>query len=92
MGRVLTDPFIGVLLPKLATPFTNRFIGHNHAPFQEQFLDIAEAQTKPKVQPHGVADDLDGKAVVLVTCGRRYGAHAATVSQKRSAKQVVNAF
>jgi hypothetical protein len=63
----------------------------SYRPPQVVTFVLVEAQTKPKVRPHGVTDDLYGKTVVLVAHGRRSGAHATTVSQKRGAKQVVTA-
>jgi hypothetical protein len=60
---------IGIRLAKLATPLADGFIRHPDATFTQELFDIAEAQTKPKVQPHGVADDLDRKAVILIFGG-----------------------
>ena len=57
---------IGIVLPELATPFADRFIGHNDAAGEEHFLDIAVAEGEPKVEPDGMGDDLWGKAMVFV--------------------------
>jgi hypothetical protein len=43
----------------------------------EQFFDIPIADAEPKVEPHGMADDLNRKAVMFVAVGRSRGVHAA---------------
>jgi hypothetical protein len=67
-----TPELVGVLLAKLATPLADRFIRHDDSTFQEQFLDIAETQAEAKVQPHGVANDLDRKPVILIFRGNKW--------------------
>ena len=61
---------IGILLAKLAAPLADGFVGHDDPTFKQQLFHIAKAQAEPKVQPHGVADDLDRKAVILIAVGR----------------------
>jgi len=51
----------GIPGSKLATPGSNRFVGHRDATLSEKVLDIAKAESEPMVQPNGMADDLDGK-------------------------------
>jgi hypothetical protein len=60
-------------------------------PFKQQFLDIAEASTEPKVQPHGVAHDFDRKAMVLVGVSVGEGIHVATLTHCVGAQQLDNA-
>ncbi len=48
-------------------------MGDEHAALERQFLDLAERQRKPVVQPHAVGDDLDG--VPLPPVRRRRGRH-----------------
>jgi hypothetical protein len=76
----------------LAAPLADRFIRHDDATLQEQFLDIAEAQTEAKVQPHVVANDLDRKPVILIFRGNKWCVHALTLAYKLGVKQVVNAL
>ena len=53
----------------------NDFIkGHDNAALQQQFLDKAQAQRKPIVEPDRVGDDLGWEAMVLVADWR--GVHA----------------
>jgi hypothetical protein len=67
---------IGVVLPKLPTPFPDGFVGHGDAAFAQEFLHVAVAQGEPIIQPDPVADDCTGKAVVLVTRGVGRRGHA----------------
>jgi hypothetical protein len=60
---------IGVILPKLATPLADRFVGHSDAALEQQLLGVTVAQGKPIVEPDTVADDFAGKAVVLIARG-----------------------
>src|SRR5262245_47200195 len=60
---------IGVVLPKLQTPLADGFMGDVDPAFEQQFLHIAIAQGEAVVEPDPMADDLAGKAVVLVACG-----------------------
>jgi hypothetical protein len=64
-----TPELIGIRLTKFAAPLPHRLIGHGHPTFQQELFDIPEAQTESKVQPHGVADDLNGKTIVLIASG-----------------------
>ncbi len=38
----------------------------NDAPLGEQILNVAEAEVKTKVQPHGMSDDLRREAVASI--------------------------
>jgi len=67
--RPATTQLIGIVLTKRATPFADRLIRHRDATFTEEFFHIAEAEAEAKVQSHGVADDLDRKAVMLIASG-----------------------
>jgi len=60
---------IGILLAKLTAPLADRLVGHGYTTFQEQFFDITEAQAEAEIQPHGVADDFNGKTMVLTRLG-----------------------
>jgi hypothetical protein len=67
--RASTTKLIRILLTKLATPLANRLIGRNHTSLKRELFHIPEAQAKSEVVPHGVADDLYRKAVVLIVRG-----------------------
>jgi hypothetical protein len=69
--RTATMELSGIVLAKLAPPFADGFIRDDHAAFKQQFFDIPEAQAETKVEPDGVANDLDRKAVVLIARGWR---------------------
>src|SRR5215813_12142253 len=65
-GFEVTRVRVGFHMLRPATPFTDGFIRHDHAAFHQQLFPIAEAQAEPKVQPHGVADDVAGNPVILI--------------------------
>jgi hypothetical protein len=61
---------IGIRLAEFATPFPNRFVRGDDATSTQQLFDIPVAETEPIVQPAPMADDLGGKAVVLIAVRR----------------------
>ena len=63
-----TQP-IGVVLPKLPTPWADGFVRHGNPTLEQKFLYVAVAQGETIVEPDPVADDFAGKAMVLVTLG-----------------------
>jgi hypothetical protein len=85
-GTAATE-LISILLAELATPFANRLIGHDDSTFKQQLFDIAEAEAKPKVQPHRVADYFRRKAVVLIVVGSWWHIHAWIRSHQAEALQ-----
>ena len=58
----------------------------------KQRFDITEAEAEPEVEPHGVTNDLDRKAMILVFDGGWRCVHAATLPHRKNAQQVVNAL
>src|SRR5215831_10705526 len=68
VARLRTPPSqpIGVVLPKLPTPLTDRFMGHSNAAFEQELFHIAVAQGEAIIEPDPMADDFARKAVVLV--------------------------
>jgi hypothetical protein len=63
-----------IVRAELLCPTADRFIGNDNAALQQHFLDKAQAQRKPKVEPHRMGDDLRWEAMALVADGR--GVHA----------------
>jgi len=61
---------IGILLPKLAAPLADGFVGHHNPTCKEQLFDVAVTQAEAEVQPDTMADNLRREAVVLVAVGR----------------------
>jgi hypothetical protein len=55
---------------ELLTPFPNRFVADRDPAFGHHFFDVTKTQAESKVQPHGVADDLSGKAMAFVRADR----------------------
>jgi hypothetical protein len=53
-------------LAKLPAPFPDRFIRHDDATGKQELFGVAIAETKPKIEPNGVADDLAWETVVLI--------------------------
>jgi hypothetical protein len=61
---------IGVLLSKLAAPFTDGLVRHDHAACKQQLFDITVTETESIIEPHAVADNFGGKAIILVATDR----------------------
>src|SRR5512134_1257616 len=61
-----TLQLIRIVLPKLATPLADGLMSHVDPAFQEQLLHVAVAQGEAVIEPDARADDLAGKAVVLI--------------------------
>src|SRR5215510_3060058 len=77
VARLRTPPSqpLGVVLPKLPTPFADGFVGHRDATFEQELFHIAVAQSEAIVEPDSVADDFSWKAVVFLTVGVASGWH-----------------
>jgi hypothetical protein len=82
---------IGLGLPKLAAPFPDRFVGHHHPAGEQEFLNIAIAETKPVVQPDAVTDNFGRETVVLIAVGGDWCVHTTSMSHTAAAEQVDNA-
>ena len=54
---------IGIILPELLTPPADGFVGDVDAPFQEELLHVAVAQSEAIIEPDPVTDDGAGKRV-----------------------------
>ena len=65
---------VGVGLPELAAPLVDGVVGDAHTTFGHHLLDVTQAQRKPVIQPHTVANDLHREPVTSVQ--RRHGIHA----------------
>ncbi len=50
--------FLGEQRPEPQHPSSDRFIGDVQPALGQQIFDIAEAEGKAKIQPHGVPDDV----------------------------------
>ena len=85
-GTAATE-LLGVRLPEFATPFADGLVGYNHSAFQQQLFDISKAQAEAKVQPDSVADNLHGKAVILVFRHARRCVHALITSHQAAVAQ-----
>jgi hypothetical protein len=64
--RTPTQQLIGVRLAKLAAPFADDLVRHNHPTDEPQLRYTPLAEAEPVLQPDAVADDLRREAVVLV--------------------------
>jgi hypothetical protein len=65
----LAPKFIRIRLAELAAPLPDGFIGHDNPTGEQQFFDIAVAETEAEVQPNAMADDLGREAVMFVPVG-----------------------
>jgi hypothetical protein len=64
-GCMLTDP-IGECLAEFLPPLTHGLIRHANPARHQQFFDHAQAQGKPKIEPHGIADHLGREAMTAI--------------------------
>jgi hypothetical protein len=58
-----------IVRAELLCPTADRFIGDDNAAFQQHFLDKAQTQRKPKVEPNSMGDDLSWETMALVADG-----------------------
>ena len=61
-----TVPLVGESLAELQAPPANGLVGDEDAAGGPPFFHVAVAQREPKIQPHGVADDLGRIAVAVM--------------------------
>lgn len=45
-------------------------MGHDYATFKQQLFDIPKAPAEAEAESHDVANDLNGKAVILYMLGK----------------------
>lgn len=62
---------VGARLTKFATPLPDRLIAYKNSASGKQFLNVPKTQTKTKVQPDRVADDLNRVTVTGVVIRSR---------------------
>ena len=86
-SRPTATELVGVGLAKLAAPLANRLIGYNDSTLKEQLFHVTKTETEPKIEPHGVTDDLDGEAVVLIGVAGRW-VHAPSMAHCLGTGQV----
>jgi hypothetical protein len=67
--RTPPTELISVGLTKFMAPLANGFIRNDDSTFQQELFAIPEAQAEPKVEPHRVADDLNGEMMVPIARG-----------------------
>jgi hypothetical protein len=66
-----TDP-VGELLAKFARPLPHRFVTNNDAAGGQQFLNHAQPEREPEIQPDRVANDLTGEPIAGIAGANRY--------------------
>jgi hypothetical protein len=84
-SRTSASQLIGVLLPELQTPLTDRFIRHNDPTGEPELFDITLAEARTEIQPDAMADDLRGEAVVFIAVGWNDGVHATIMAHRPGA-------
>jgi hypothetical protein len=55
---------------RTCAPLADGLIGHDHAALEEKCFHITETEAEAKVEPYHMADECDGKAVVLIAVFR----------------------
>jgi len=71
---LLSSDRSGIFRPELQAPVSNCLVRDGNATLGEEIFDITEAERKPMIEPHSVADDFRWKAVACVV-----GCHAPIV-------------
>ena len=71
-----------VLRTKFPRPLAHGLVGDGDSALCQQIFDVSQAQTKPVVEPDGVADDLCGESVSAIApfLGFHAGSLPATTS------------
>jgi hypothetical protein len=72
---------VGVVLPRLTTPLADGLVGHDNAPFEQQFLDVTVREAEAVVEPDRVADELTWEAVTFVRIGRGRGSYSSSIER-----------
>ena len=67
----------GILRPKLQAPVSNCLVRDGNATLGEEIFDITEAERKPMIEPHSVADDFRWKAAASIA-----GSHVPIVADR----------
>ncbi len=62
----LASHLIRVLLPELAAPFSNGFVGYFDPTIEHYLFDVPIAERKRVIEPDAVADDFARKTVTRV--------------------------
>jgi hypothetical protein len=62
-----------ILGTKLLALCPNRLVAHRDTALRHHFLNIAKAQTVPKVQPNTAADNLNRVMMAVIVTGKRHG-------------------
>jgi len=81
-SRTSASQLIGILLPELQPPLTDRFVRHNKPMGAQEPFDIALAEAKTEVQPDTMADDLRGEAVAFIAVRWNGGVHATIMAHR----------
>jgi hypothetical protein len=71
---------VGILLTEFQAPLSHGFVAHDDATFRQQFLHVTVAEVEPKVEPDGMADDLDREPEARVQRRRRSWMHASSIA------------
>jgi hypothetical protein len=67
--RAPVPELIGIVLAKLATPFPDGFVGHDHPACEQELFDVSVAEAEAEVQPNTMTDDLRWTSVIFVGGG-----------------------
>jgi hypothetical protein len=78
---------IGVELAEFAAPLTNGLVRHSDPACEQQFLNIAVAQTKAEVQPDAMADDFNGETMMLVMVWKGWCVHGTNIAHQTTVVQ-----
>jgi hypothetical protein len=72
-------------LAELLAPAPNGLMGDDDATLGQQEFNISIAEAEHVIQPDSMSDDLGGKAIAVMRCGR--GLHAVSLVGLQSGRQ-----
>ena len=79
--RTSTPKRIGILLPELARPTTDRLVPEHDASGSHQVFNVSKTQRESEGEPNGVSNDFGRVAVMLVRWGSSVHLHAQSIAQ-----------
>ena len=81
---------IGVLLTKLAALLADRFIRDDNPTSEQELFHVTGAETKAEVEPDAMADDFNGKTMMLVMISKGWGVHTTNIAHQTAIGQEIS--
>jgi hypothetical protein len=85
--RPAVAQLMSIGLAKLPAPFPDYFIRHDDATGEQELFHVAVAQLEAEVQPDAMADDFNGKTMILVMIRTGWCVHEPTIVHQTAVVQ-----